>query len=71
MNLKCFYCNWIGLAIFFEVDHRIPVSRNGNDDIVNKRIVCSGCNGQKGTKTELEYLLWRIFNSNEANYGPK
>ncbi len=70
MNFTCYYCGWTGLSFYFVVDHRMPTSRGGSDGTFNKRIICSGCNSQKGAKTELEYLMWRLFNSTDANFGP-
>ncbi|MDX2241909.1 MAG: HNH endonuclease signature motif containing protein [Leptolyngbyaceae cyanobacterium bins.302] len=36
----------------FEVEHIIPRSRGGTDDLENLSWTCGGCNGYKGTKTK-------------------
>ncbi len=44
-----------------EVDHRVPKSREGRDDIRNRVLLCSPCNGTKGNKlTLVELRLKRI-----------
>jgi len=70
MGLKCIYCGWIGKPQDFEVDHNVPVSRMGSNNLPNLQFICSGCNRQKGNKTGAEYIIWRIFNNQIANYGP-
>lgn len=70
MLLKCPYCGHIGPLKDFELDHPIPVSRLTAYIPGNLRWICSGCNRQKGDKTPYEYMLWRILNPNQANYGP-
>lgn len=36
----------------FAVEHIIPVSRGGTDDLENLALACSGCNGHKYNRTE-------------------
>jgi len=73
MNLKCIYCNWIGLFSDFEIDHIFPLSRGGSDSPQNRRLICSGCNREKGDKTHSEYLSWRLIAGLAGvrlNFGP-
>ena len=49
------------LVEYLEVDHRQPKSRQGRDDIRNRVLLCSPCNGVKGNKLTLaELRLKRI-----------
>jgi len=71
MIYKCKFCGYNGKRSDFEIDHRIPISRNPFlPPITNIDLICSGCNRQKGNKTEFEYRFWRLINPFLANYGP-
>ena len=61
-GLKCQGCGWIPHhEEYLEVDHKIPKSREGRDDIRNRVLLCSPCNGAKGNKLTLaELRLKRI-----------
>lgn len=50
---RCRYC---GITGPLERDHRIPMSRNGQNRIRNIVSACPRCNRAKGTATEDEYL---------------
>ncbi len=39
-----------------QIDHNIPVSRGGNEEISNLQALCRTCNSAKGTKTMEEFL---------------
>ena len=57
----CGYSPPNGLVEYMEVDHRQPKSRQGRDDIRNRVLLCSPCNGVKGNKLTLaELRLKRI-----------
>lgn len=73
MLFRCKYCGWQGPIGDFEIDHDPPVSRPELFGFLTPKIeyICSGCNRQKGDKTSIEYILWRILNSGKANSGPK
>lgn len=55
-NYQCTYC---GIKISRQVpptiDHKIPISRGGSNDISNLTIACKICNCRKGIKTDLEF----------------
>lgn len=49
----CAYC---GEARPLTVDHKMPLSRGGSNDITNIVPSCKRCNSKKGTRTATEYL---------------
>jgi len=49
----CAYC---GEARPLQVEHKIPISRGGTNDITNIVPACGGCNQRKGRKTAAEFL---------------
>jgi 5-methylcytosine-specific restriction endonuclease McrA len=56
----CYYCG-ISLKIKgdgynkFSIDHKIPISRGGGNDIDNMCVCCVRCNEVKGCMTEHEF----------------
>ena len=44
----CQYCGACGPNVELEVDHVIPVSRGGTDDMSNLKTACFNCNRGKG-----------------------
>ncbi len=36
----------------FSIEHILPTSKGGTDDLGNLALACQGCNGHKSTKTE-------------------
>jgi len=56
-HYTCFYCGSVGGLL--EVDHKIPISRGGSNEISNLVTSCRHCNRQKRNKTPSEYLKWR------------
>ena len=44
----CQYCGACGPNVELEIDHEIPVSRGGTDDIKNLKTACFDCNRGKG-----------------------
>ncbi|NLB11943.1 hypothetical protein GX830_01010 [Candidatus Dojkabacteria bacterium] len=54
-DFKCLYCG-VNIEKDFTLDHIIPLSRGGSNDISNIDLVCRSCNSSKSTKTKEEYL---------------
>lgn len=51
------YCNSHELrAVDIELDHRIPKSRGGDDDIHNRIALCGNCNRRKSAKAWGQFL---------------
>ena len=48
-------CGYCGRAVPLEPDHRVPLSRGGDNSIVNIIPSCRNCNARKATRTEEEY----------------
>ncbi len=44
----CQYCGACGPDVELEIDHIVPVSRGGTDDIKNLKTACFDCNRGKG-----------------------
>ena len=61
-GLKCQGCGWVPHhEEYLEVDHRVPKSVGGKDDMRNRVLLCSPCNGTKGNRLTLaELRLKRI-----------
>lgn len=43
-------------SVGWEVDHGMPLSGGGVDDLRNMRVACSACNRFKGSMTSSEWL---------------
>jgi 5-methylcytosine-specific restriction endonuclease McrA len=41
------------------LDHIVPVSRGGNDEIENVCCVCRSCNARKGVRPQYQYVVRR------------
>jgi 5-methylcytosine-specific restriction endonuclease McrA len=69
---KCFYCG-IDIGNSYTVDHKIPLCRNGLNEISNVVMTCRSCNVKKGKRTTQEYfeVLRKLKTSNpvEAEKG--
>ncbi len=64
-GMKCQGCGWVPHhEEYFEVDHRVPKSKGGRDDIRNRVLLCSPCNGAKGNKLTLAELRLRRIQEN-------
>ena len=46
-NFKCVHCQ---TKENLTIDHKIPVSKGGSDNIRNLQILCKSCNSKKGAK---------------------
>lgn len=54
-SAKCAYCQ-CDIKEQWEIDHKLPVSRGGDNGPHNIHLVCRPCNCRKGTKTHDEFL---------------
>lgn len=67
-NFTCEYCKSFAKYSSqpFVIDHVLPVSQEGNDDLENLACSCGGCNNHKYNKTEgidpIDGSLVPIFN---------
>jgi len=64
-NFTCQYCGKTPPAITLEVDHIMPISKGGNDDINNLITSCFGCNRGKGS-IELKRITPALENNLEV-----
>jgi 5-methylcytosine-specific restriction endonuclease McrA len=55
----CIYC---GEREDLTVDHNMPISRGGTNDIANILPACLSCNQQKGRRTAREFIAARMAN---------
>lgn len=56
-NYTCKYCGRKGGIL--EVDHIIPFSKGGSNDLINLATSCRRCNRQKKDKDINEFLKWK------------
>lgn len=54
LGLKCAYCE-CNNPLLLTIDHIMPKSRGGNDDISNKQVCCFICNQLKGPMDDKEF----------------
>ena len=57
----CWYCGARVTEVNHHVDHIIPRSRGGTDEIQNLALACSFCNCAKQAKRLEEFLAWLEF----------
>lgn len=57
---RCAYCD-AGLNGGGEIDHVIPVAREGKHQPDNLTLACKKCNQDKHAKTAQEFIQWRRF----------
>lgn len=61
-NYKCIYCHIsleeMMLFNSYTIDHKIPRSRGGKDNIDNLCLCCRSCNSKKGVRTYDEYIKY-------------
>ena len=51
---NCYYCGMV--IVDREIDHKIPLSRNGPHSLENFAASCALCNGRKSNQTEEEFV---------------
>jgi 5-methylcytosine-specific restriction endonuclease McrA len=49
------------ISDLFHVDHKLPISRKGNNLPDNLQLLCEPCNLSKGTKTMEEWTAWKAL----------
>lgn len=54
-NYKCVYCG-VDIKENFSIDHIIPLSKGGTNEIGNIDLVCKPCNTKKGTRSKERML---------------
>jgi 5-methylcytosine-specific restriction enzyme A len=47
---KCVFCNRSSQQVQLEVDHIVPFSKNGSNDLSNLQTLCTDCNRGKGAR---------------------
>lgn len=68
-NHTCYYCGK-ELQDFTKqktIDHKIPISRGGTNDINNLVVCCHSCNSGKCDKTDIEYFNYRRLKNYARN----
>ena len=58
---SCIYCHSIERLT---IDHKIPLCKNGSNDISNLVLACNDCNLRKGTKDFNEFILTKTRERN-------
>lgn len=67
-NFRCGYClgNYKQCGRL-TVEHMLPISRGGDNNIENLIPACRRCNGEKGSKNLLEFLLYTAARRSAVN----
>ena len=55
-DARCAYCRQL-LTGEYHIDHKLPVSRGGKNDLENLHLTCPRCNLIKGAMTHEEFLV--------------
>ena len=53
---RCFYCKKVLLFEESTLDHKVPKSKGGSNDIENFVLSCKKCNGKKGSSSYEDFL---------------
>ena len=61
---RCKGCRHEFLFPNFEVDHVVPKSQGGGDEVENLQLLCNACNRRKGVKSQAQFLA-----EMKADYG--
>ena len=68
----CFYCGELLYSSFdkdVHVEHKIPISRGGSNNIDNIVLACAPCNYSKGMKTHEEFMTVTRSNNCDNKKG--
>lgn len=60
---ECYYCGKVVVNREKTIDHKIPITRGGTNNLTNIVICCQSCNSKKSNKTEEEFLNERNKNN--------
>ena len=55
---RCHYCRVPINKYNYEIDHKVPRSREGSNNDSNKCMACISCNKIKNNLTEDEFRVW-------------
>ena len=60
---RCSYCGRNHSSNYLEIDHKLPLIRDGGNDIGNLQLLCRACNLRKGIQTDEEFRdrYWRLL----------
>lgn len=50
-NAKCCYCQCVYSSLELTIEHLIPLSYGGSNDISNIALACKACNNARGRET--------------------
>ena len=69
---RCRYCGRRMSNRQLEIDHKWPVSRNGDNELTNLQLLCTACNLRKGIQTDEEFRerYWRLLPPNGSVPDP-
>ena len=67
---RCAYCS-TPISVRrgnYEIDHKTPLARQGDDTIGNLQALCRACNKEKSARTHTEYQHYRRYGSERPSY---
>jgi len=59
-NGQCIYCSTNLNSLNCDLDHIVPLSRGGTNELANFQALCGRCNKEKHAKTHEEYVTWLL-----------
>lgn len=65
---KCAYCGVVLPLEWYGLDHVVPHSRRGRDDLVNRVLACPPCDAAKADKTPQEWQPGVVFGNPFADH---
>jgi hypothetical protein len=68
---QCIACGADLCVVSWHIDHIIPKSRGGSNDVHNLQVLCATCNLVKGALTMKEWRPWLYVNGNLINVWPQ